>query len=121
MAVYYHPPRLLACALIQLLLPPCLQPVATSPELYPDLVAAGCVPTLLALLHHENGDIAADTIELLSELTDADAVEDSEAEAAVLVEALMEAGLLEALAQRLAVLDEVSGSFCLSSSFGGER
>lgn len=54
-----------------------MQAVATSPELYPDLVAAGAVPILLSVLHHENGDIAADAIELLSELTDADAVEDS--------------------------------------------
>lgn len=80
--------------------------VATSPELYPDLVTTGAVATLISLLHHENGDIAAAAIELLSELTDADAVEDSEAEAAVLVTALLEGGLLEALVQRLQSLNE---------------
>ncbi len=36
----------------------------------------GALPTLLALLAHENTDIAADVIELLQELTDADVVED---------------------------------------------
>ena len=81
--------------------------LATSPELYPDLVTtSGAVPTFISLLHHENGDIAAAGIELISELTDADAVEDSEAEAAVLVDALLDAGLLEALVQKLRVLDE---------------
>lgn len=80
--------------------------VATSPELYPDLVTSGAVPTFISLLHHENGDIAAATIELISELTDADAVEDSETEAGVLVDALLEGGLLEALVQRLRLLDE---------------
>jgi beta-catenin-like protein 1 len=82
------------------------QAVATSPELYPDLVAAGVVPTLLALLHHDNGDIAAAGLELLAELTDADAVEDSEEEAGALVDALLAGGLLQALASRLGALDE---------------
>lgn len=45
--------------------------VAGSPELYPVLVDGGCMPTLLALLSHENGDIAADVLELLAELTGA--------------------------------------------------
>lgn len=54
-----------------------LQSIATSPELYPDLVSAGAIPTILSVLHHDNGDIAACAIELLAELTDADAVEDS--------------------------------------------
>ena len=95
------------------------QVVASSPELYPDLVASSALPTLLALLNHENrwggsaaggaevagrdacyypnphchahaysplpsprfffsrSDIVADVIELISELTDADAVEDA--------------------------------------------
>lgn len=51
--------------------------VATSPELYPELVHAGAAAILISLLNHENGDIVADTIDTLSELTDADAVEDS--------------------------------------------
>jgi beta-catenin-like protein 1 len=81
--------------------------VATSPELYPDLVATtGAVGTFISLIHHENGDIAAAAIELLSELTDTDAVEDSEAEAGVLVDALLDGGLLEALVHRLRSLNE---------------
>ncbi len=35
------------------------------------LLEGGCVPTLLQLLAHENIDIAADVVELLSELTGA--------------------------------------------------
>lgn len=48
----------------------CMQ-VAGSPELYPVLVDGGCVPTLLALLSHENSDIAADVLDLLAQLTGA--------------------------------------------------
>jgi beta-catenin-like protein 1 len=47
--------------------------VASSPELYPLLVELNPLPTLLACVMHENGDIAADTLELLRELTDAGA------------------------------------------------
>lgn len=54
-----------------------MQAVASAPELYPELVRLGAVPGLLALLGHENGDLAASVAELLRELTDADAVEDS--------------------------------------------
>ena len=51
--------------------------VAASPELYPDFVATGVIEHLMALLSHENTDIAADVLELFHELTDADAIEDS--------------------------------------------
>lgn len=51
--------------------------VAGSPELYPDFVKLGAVQNLLALLSHENTDIAADVIELFQQLTDADVIEDS--------------------------------------------
>lgn len=50
--------------------------VAGSPELYPELIRLGAVPLLLALLQHENADIAADAIQLFKELTDADALND---------------------------------------------
>lgn len=43
----------------------------------PTPCSTSAVPTLLALLNHENSDIAADAVEVLSELTDADAVEDA--------------------------------------------
>ena len=51
--------------------------VAASPELYPDFVRTGVVEHLMALLSHENTDIAADVLELFNQLTDADVIEDS--------------------------------------------
>lgn len=52
-----------------------VQMVTASGELYPELASSEAVPIFLSLLQHENGDIAADAIELLSELTEADALE----------------------------------------------
>ena len=54
-----------------------LSVVAGSPELYPELVRLGGVPPILTLLGHDNGDIAAAAVELLREMTNADAAEDS--------------------------------------------
>lgn len=51
--------------------PKTMPQVASSPELYPLLVELNPLPTLLACVGHENTDIAADTLELLRELTDA--------------------------------------------------
>ena len=51
--------------------------VAGSPELYPEFVKLGAVENLMALLSHENTDIAADVIDLFQQLTDADVIEDS--------------------------------------------
>ena len=51
--------------------------VAGSPELYPDFVKLGAVENLMALLSHDNTDIAADVLELFQQLTDADVIEDS--------------------------------------------
>lgn len=48
-----------------------LHKVAGSPELYPVLLDGPCLPTLMALLSHENTDIAADVVELLAEITGA--------------------------------------------------
>jgi beta-catenin-like protein 1 len=53
--------------------------LAAAPELYPELVRLGAVPSLLALLVHDNADIAAEGALLLRELTDADAVQESDA------------------------------------------
>ncbi|KAG1678261.1 hypothetical protein FOA52_013881 [Chlamydomonas sp. UWO 241] len=83
-----------------------LMQVAGSPELYPVLVDTGAVPTLLACLGHENADICADTLELFSELTDADAVEDYAEEGKSLVDAMLESNALELLVQRMMTLDE---------------
>ena len=65
--------------------------LAAAPELYPELVRLGAVPSLLALLTHENADIAAEGATLLRELTDADAAAESDAAlagAAALAEAI---------------------------------
>ncbi|KAG2427002.1 hypothetical protein HXX76_012786 [Chlamydomonas incerta] len=78
-----------------------LMQVAGSPELYPVLLDGPAIPTLLSLLSHENTDIAADTVELLAEMTGADAVEEYGDEARSLVEALVEANAPELLVQRL--------------------
>ena len=51
--------------------------VAGAPELYPDFARMPALASLLALLSHENTDIAGDVLELLKELTEEDVVEDS--------------------------------------------
>lgn len=51
------------------------QVATASGHLYPELARPDVLPIFLSLLQHENGDIVAGSIELLSELTDADAVE----------------------------------------------
>lgn len=78
-----------------------LRVLAGAPELYPDLVALNTVPSVLNLLAHDNSDIAADVVALLQDLTDEDAVEDNDAPARVLVEALVENSALELLVQNL--------------------
>ncbi|GLC46520.1 hypothetical protein PLESTM_001885000 [Pleodorina starrii] len=75
--------------------------VAGSPELYPVLLDGPCLPTLLALLSHENTDIAADVVELMAEMTGADAAEEYGEEARGLVEGLVEHNAPELLVQRL--------------------
>ena len=65
--------------------------LAAAPELYPELVRLGAAPSLLALLAHDNADVAAEGALLLRELTDADAAAESDAAlagAAQLAEAL---------------------------------
>jgi len=42
------------------------------PQLYEDFAKLGCVNSLVSLLSHENTDIAIDTVEIISELTDED-------------------------------------------------
>lgn len=49
--------------------------MTASGNLYHMLASPDIIQIFLALVQHENGDIAADTIQLLSELTEADAVE----------------------------------------------
>lgn len=42
------------------------------PELYEEFAQLGCADSLVSLLSHENTDIAIDTVEIISELTDED-------------------------------------------------
>ncbi|KAJ5355687.1 hypothetical protein N7517_010296 [Penicillium concentricum] len=77
------------------------------PELYEEFAKMGCVASLTSLLSHENADIAIDVIQIIGELTDQD-VEAEQEQWDALVNAMMEADLIELLAQNLSRLDEGS-------------
>ena len=83
--------------------------LAQHTELYPEFAKLGCVGTLVSLLTHENTDIAIDTIGVLGELTDED-VEAEEAQWKSLVDAMLEADIVDLLTQNLARLDEKNES-----------
>lgn len=83
-----------------------LQVVTASANLYPRLANSETIPIFLSLIQHQNGDIAADMIELLSQLTEADAVEDHEEEARMLIGALIDNGLMTVLVETLKKMDE---------------
>ncbi len=74
-------------------------------ELYAEFTKLGCVGSLVALLAHENTDIAIDAIEVLGELTDEN-VEANETQWRALVDAMLDAGVVELLTQNLGRLDE---------------
>jgi beta-catenin-like protein 1 len=74
-------------------------------ELYAEFAKLGCVASLVGLLAHENTDIAIDAIEVLGELTDED-VEAEDTQWRALVDAMLDAGVVELLTQNLARLDE---------------
>lgn len=85
---------------------PCLEPsvcfeLESGPlqELYPELVRLNAVPSLVGLLSHDNVDISTDVIDVIKDLTDSDAVEESAEEAQVLVDALLDNNVLELLVQ----------------------
>ncbi|KAI9825661.1 MAG: hypothetical protein M1832_001005 [Thelocarpon impressellum] len=86
-----------------------LSSLAEHPELYEEFVKLGCVESLVGLLSHENTDIAIDAIEIISELTDED-VEAEQAQWDALVNAMLEADLLNLLIQNFSRLDEESES-----------
>ncbi|KAH8431130.1 beta-catenin-like protein 1 [Aspergillus melleus] len=77
------------------------------PELYSEFATMGCVGSLISLLSHENADIAIDAIQIISELTDED-VEAEQEQWDVLVNAMLDADLIELLSQNLSRLDEGS-------------
>ncbi|CAG8903160.1 unnamed protein product [Penicillium egyptiacum] len=76
-------------------------------DLYEEFAKMGCVASLTSLLSHENADIAIDAIQIISELTDED-VEAEQEQWDALVNAMIEADLIELLAQNLSRLDEGS-------------
>ncbi|PKX90331.1 beta-catenin-like protein 1 [Aspergillus novofumigatus IBT 16806] len=77
------------------------------PDLYAEFAKLGCVGSLTSLLSHENADIAIDVIQIISELTDED-VEAEQDQWDALVNALLDADLIELLTQNLSRLDETS-------------
>lgn len=83
--------------------------LAEHPELYSEFAKLGCVNSLVSLLAHENADIAIDAMEIISELTD----EDVEAEAeqwSAMVDAMIEADLLDLLVSNFSRFDEKNES-----------
>ncbi|KAL1964533.1 hypothetical protein VTN77DRAFT_6830 [Rasamsonia byssochlamydoides] len=75
------------------------------PELYEEFAKLGCVGSLVSLLSHDNTDIAIDAIQIISELTDED-VQAEQEQWDSLVNAMLDADLIELLAQNLSRLDE---------------
>ena len=74
-------------------------------DLYAEFAELGCVGSLVSLLSHENTDIAIDTIEIISELIDQD-VEAEPEQWDALVNALLDADLVDLLYANLSRLDE---------------
>ena len=79
-----------------------LKSLAGHPELYPEFVRLNAVPSILGLFTHDNPDIAADAVELLHELTDADAVESHEEGGVALVESVSTHSGFELVVEALA-------------------
>ena len=75
------------------------------PELYKEFAKIGCAASLVSLLSHENTDIAIDAIEIISELLDDD-VEAEQEQWDGIVEAMLEADLIDLVLSNLDRLDE---------------
>jgi beta-catenin-like protein 1 len=75
------------------------------PELYAEFAKLGCVASLVGLLAHENTDIAIDAVEIVSELTDED-VEAEQEQWTAIVDAMIEADLLDLLVSNFGRFDE---------------
>lgn len=67
-----------------------LHALATVPELYIVAVEQKLIPTLLGLLSHDNTDISVAIVNLLQELTDIDTLNESQEEAAILIDTLLD-------------------------------
>ncbi|MCJ1464940.1 hypothetical protein MMC07_003555 [Pseudocyphellaria aurata] len=75
------------------------------PILYGEFAKIGCVSSLVSLLSHENTDIAIDAIEIIKELTDED-VEAEQSHWDALVDAMLEADLINLLLENISRLNE---------------
>lgn len=80
--------------------------MATVPDLYHILVDLNSVQSMLQLLGHENTDISIAVVDLLQEMTDVDALTDSEDGANILIDALVEGQVIALLVQNMERLDE---------------
>ena len=83
-----------------------LHALATVPELYELAVEQKLGPALLGLLSHENTDISVAVVNLLQELTDIDTLNESQEEASVLIDSLLEQQICSLLVHNLERLDE---------------
>ena len=83
-----------------------LHALATVPELYSVAVDQKCIPTLLGLLSHDNTDISVAVVNLLQELTDIDTLNESQDEAAVLIDTLLDQQVCSLLVHNLERLNE---------------
>ena len=75
------------------------------PQLYEEFVKLGCVSSLVSLLSHDNTDIAIDAIEIINELTDEN-VEAEQEQWDAIVDAMLEADLLNLLYENISRFDE---------------
>ncbi|XP_033109976.1 beta-catenin-like protein 1 [Anneissia japonica] len=80
--------------------------IATNPNLYHYLVTLNAAKSLLGLISHGNTDISIAMIDLLQELTDVDALNESEEGAEALIDALLEDQIVATLVQNLDRLDD---------------
>ncbi|XP_013791309.1 beta-catenin-like protein 1 [Limulus polyphemus] len=80
--------------------------IATQPDLYHIVVELNAVPSLLGLLNHENSDITIAVVDLIQEITDVDALHESQEGAATLIDALLDGQVVALLVQNLERLDE---------------
>lgn len=74
-------------------------------ELYEEFAKLGCVSSLVSLLSHDNTDIAIDSVEIINELTDEN-VEAEQEQWDALVDAMLEADLLNLLYENISRLNE---------------
>lgn len=83
-----------------------LHALATVPELYEVAVEQKLIPTMLGLLSHDNSDISVAVVNLLQELTDIDTLNESQEEASILIDALLDQQICALLVHNLERLNE---------------